>query len=156
MKGLKKRISELPTMAQLLTMLTFASHQFLYGLTFSLFIIGFAQFKLQSEEAQATFWQALSTAQSIQSRTLMQGALAGFIWLYLEQGQPAYAAELTALIEWDDAQLWLAGLFPRLESTLGAADLEMAIERGKSLDLDTIVQTILSKQQKVFTKRDPD
>ncbi|MEM7028917.1 MAG: tetratricopeptide repeat protein [Chloroflexota bacterium] len=117
----------------------------LYGLTFSLLIIGFSQLKLHYDQVKSTLWQALSTAHSIQSHTLMESALAGFAWLYLRQGQPTQATELISLIEWDDALLWLDGLEPQLTKILGVAAFQDSLKRGKAIDIDIVAKNVLNE-----------
>lgn len=116
-----------------------------YGLVFSLLILGFAYLKLKKVEARETLWQALSISQSIQSSNLIQAAVAGFAWLYQQRGEPTHAAELTSLVTWNDAELWLDGLHPLLEESLGVAQMQAALERGKTLDLDQVTQELLDE-----------
>ncbi len=116
-----------------------------YGQVFSLLILGFASLKLQKVEARETLWQALSISQSLHSSHLMQAAIAGFAWLYQQSDDPIHAAELTSLVKWNDAQLWLDGLHSLLEQSLGIVKLQTAIEHGNTLNLDQVTQALLDE-----------
>ncbi|MEM7113992.1 MAG: tetratricopeptide repeat protein [Chloroflexota bacterium] len=116
-----------------------------YGQVFSLLILGFSYLKLQDAKAQEIFWEGLSIAESIHSSDLMEATIAGFAWLHQQRGNTAYAAELTSLVQWNDAVLWLEGLQPLLAASLGEAGLLAAQERGKHLVLQEVATTLLKR-----------
>ncbi len=77
-------------------------------------------------------------------------SLLGFAGLYLQGAQPTRASELCGLAQHHPAsgsevQLRLDKVLPLLQAALSAADLEAALERGKALDLDTVVAELLEE-----------
>ncbi|MCP4284605.1 MAG: tetratricopeptide repeat protein, partial [Gammaproteobacteria bacterium] len=104
--------------------------------------------------ARDYFQQSLSIVHSIQEIPLMLMSLPGFAWLYLQGAQPARAGELCGLAQHHPAfnsevQMRLDELLPELAEALTPADLQAALERGKVLDLDTVVAELLDEFGKV-------
>ncbi|MCP4934223.1 MAG: tetratricopeptide repeat protein, partial [bacterium] len=118
------------------------------GIAVSLNNLGFVYLRIQSDLTRATFHEALTIAHSIQTIPLLLMSLLGFAWLYLQGTQPARAGELCGLAQHHPAfnsevQHWLDDLVPQLEEALSPAELKVALERGKVLDLDTVVAELL-------------
>ncbi|MCP4995003.1 MAG: tetratricopeptide repeat protein, partial [Gammaproteobacteria bacterium] len=119
-----------------------------WGIVNSLNTLGFVYLRIQRGLTQATFHEALTIAYSIQAIPLLLMALAGSIWLYLQGDNPIRAGELCGLIQHhpaydSDVQKRLNELRPLLQDALSATDLEAALARGKTLDLDTVVAELL-------------
>ncbi len=77
-------------------------------------------------------------------------SLPGFAWLYLQGAHPARAGELCGLAQHHPAsdsevQVRLDELMPQLEEALPPAELQAALERGKALDLDTVITELLEE-----------
>ncbi|MCP4287346.1 MAG: tetratricopeptide repeat protein [Gammaproteobacteria bacterium] len=122
-----------------------------HGIALSLNNLGLVAYR-RGDYGQAGdyYQQSLSTAHSIPAIPLMLMSLPGFAWLYLQGAQPARAGELFGLTQHHPAtdsevQNWLDEVLPLLQDALSAADLEAALARGKSLDLDTVVQELLAE-----------
>ncbi|MCP4995261.1 MAG: tetratricopeptide repeat protein [Gammaproteobacteria bacterium] len=99
-------------------------------------------------QAQNYYQQSLSIAYSIPAIPHLLLSLSGFAWLYLQGAEPARAGELCGLAQHhpatdSDVQIRLDELLPQLAEALSPADLQAALERGKSLDLDTVVAELL-------------
>ncbi|MEM7344051.1 MAG: tetratricopeptide repeat protein [Chloroflexota bacterium] len=130
-----------------------------WGITFNLNFMGQAAIR-QGNYAQALteFREALAIAQSIQSKPLILTIVVGFAWLYLQRDQPTKAAELTGLTLYHptyntDVKILLDEFLPVLESALPADTLQPALERGKTLDLEGVVQQLLNEFSNDVFKR---
>ncbi len=120
------------------------------GIAVSLNNLGFVYLRIQNDLTRATFHEALTIAHSIQTIPLLLLSLPGFAWLYLQAGEPTRAGELCGLAQHHPAfssevQHWLDELMPQLEEALSPAELQVALERGKALDLDTEVAELLEE-----------
>ncbi|MCP4997124.1 MAG: tetratricopeptide repeat protein [Gammaproteobacteria bacterium] len=121
-----------------------------WGIGISLNNLGFVQLHLRSEQARSSLHKALVIAQNLQATPLILEAVMGFAWLYMHENQPSRAEELAGLashhpIFGGNMHLRLDGLLPQLEEALSASELEAALERGKTLDLDTVVAELLAE-----------
>ncbi len=100
--------------------------------------------------ARDYYQQSLTIAHSISAIPLMLMSLLGFADLYLQEDNPILAGELCGLAQHhpasdSDVQVRLDEVLPQLQAALSAADLEAALERGKALDLDTMVTELLEE-----------
>ncbi len=105
---------------------------------------------LRSEQARPSLHRALIIARDIQANPLSLRAVVGFAWHYQQQGQPVRAGELAGVAQQHPAHdgnvhKWLDEVLPLLQDALSPSDLEAALARGKTLDLDRVVQEILEE-----------
>ncbi|MCP4996126.1 MAG: tetratricopeptide repeat protein, partial [Gammaproteobacteria bacterium] len=122
----------------------------LQGIAVSLNYLGFVYLRIEDELTQATFYEALTVAHSIQATPLLLISLLGFARLYLQQQDPIRAGKWVGLAQHHPArnhnvQGRLGEVLPLLEAALPAADLEAALARGKALDLETVVAELLAE-----------
>ena len=108
--------------------------------------LGFTYLHLGDARAIETFCTVLISAHGVHD--VLLETIVGFAWLRYQQDQIASAAELVGLVRHhpaynQDLQHRLDGLLPRLEATLNLDKLSTAMERGKNLDLDRVVQDLL-------------
>ena len=108
--------------------------------------LGFTYLHLGDARAIETFCTVLISAHGVHD--VLLETIVGFAWLRYQQDQIASAAELVGLVRHhpaynQDLQHRLDGLLPRLEATLNLDKLSAAMERGKNLDLDRVVQDLL-------------
>ena len=120
------------------------------GIASSLSNLGFVFLNLHNGQAKISFRDALTIAHPIQIAPAILEILVGFTWLYLRQDQPSRAGELVGLIRHhlaynNEIQMRLDELLPHLENLLAPAELQMAVERGKTLDLDMVAQELLEE-----------
>jgi len=97
------------------------------------------------EPAQGYLRRALTYAMATGSRMNQLFVLAGFARLKALAGEPVRAAEWVGLIQSHpscetDAEQRSGALLAELRQTLPAAELEAALGRGKSLDLQTVLE----------------
>ncbi len=114
--------------------------------------IGLGRVAFKQEQAEALHWfsQALSTAHSIGATPQMLLAIVGFVGWLTQHGQAERAATLVGLVQQHPAQnievrKALDEVMPSLKAALSPDDLAAALERGKSLDLDTVVAELLAE-----------
>ncbi len=125
-----------------------------YGLADSITHLGFLYLQYRDVQAGISFRDALAISHAIQSTMVILEAVVGFAWLYLQGGNLSRAAELAGLVQHHLAsdisvQMRLDAFLPLLKEALPAAELQAAMERGKALDLDTVVETLLNEFSKV-------
>ncbi len=111
--------------------------------------LGFLYLKTQDNRAWGTFQSALSLSWSSEIIPLVLESLIGLAFLYLQQNQLIESAELVGLVQHhpnliDDVRFWIDELLPELEQVLDPTNLQVALERGKGLDLKAVVQDLLS------------
>ncbi len=94
--------------------------------------------------------QALAIARNLQAAPLLLEAIVGFAWLYMNESRPTRAGELIGLTQHhpahtNDIQIRLDELLPELAEAMAPTELQAALARGKSLDLDTVVVELLAE-----------
>ncbi|MGB0387921.1 MAG: tetratricopeptide repeat protein, partial [Ardenticatenaceae bacterium] len=119
-------------------------------IVYNLTALAFLDIKLNNGQAKASLCKLLSVARSSQAIPTMLEALVGFIWLFLQQHNPVRAGELAGLTQHhpahnSDVQQKLNEVLPLLSESLDGMELQAALERGKTFDLDTVVQALLSE-----------
>ncbi len=119
------------------------------SIAISLNRLGFVYLILRDKQSLAIFRESLAITQSIQSIPLILEALIGFAWIYLQQECSSYAAELAGLAQHHpahnvDVHIRLNELMPELKQALDPADLQAALDQGKALDLETVINEILT------------
>ncbi len=77
-------------------------------------------------------------------------SLPSFARLYLQGAEATRAGELCGLTQYHPAcdchvKVWLDEVLPLVQDALSPAELEKAMERGKTLDLDTMVAELLEE-----------
>ncbi|MCP4284416.1 MAG: tetratricopeptide repeat protein, partial [Gammaproteobacteria bacterium] len=120
-----------------------------HGIANSLVNLSFVHLRLNPEQAGPSFRKALLIAQDIRAIPLILEAIVGLAWL-THAAQPTRAGELAGLAQHHpahsgDVQYWLDKLRPQLEAALPPAELQAALARGKSLDLDSVVAELLEE-----------
>ena len=120
------------------------------GIAIALARIGFVLLKLRPKQAMQSFQESLEIAESIQAIPAVLENLPGFAWIYLQKGDALRSAELARLVQHHrvtnaEIRRRLQDLLPGLKATLEADELQAALERGKELDLDTVVQELLKE-----------
>ncbi|NJL57571.1 tetratricopeptide repeat protein [bacterium] len=103
-----------------------------------------------NERALHWFSQALKAAHAIGATPEKVWAVVGFAGHLTQQGQAERAAQFAGLAQQHPAQnseirRALDNVTPQLEAALSPDDLAAALERGKSLDLDTVVTELLGE-----------
>ncbi len=121
-----------------------------YGLASSLINLSFVHFHLHPEQAHSSLHKALAIAQDLRATHLILEVVVGFAWLYMHEALPTRAGELAGLAQHHPAhnseiQQCLDELLPQLEASLPPAELQAALARGKTLDLDTVVAELLEE-----------
>ncbi len=121
-----------------------------WGIANALINLSFVHLHLRSEQAQPSLHRSLAIAQDIQAVPLILEAVMGFARFYLQGIQAAHAAELCGLVQHhptfdSEVQIRLDELLPQLKERLPSAELQAALERGKTLDLDTVVAELLEE-----------
>ena len=121
-----------------------------YGIANSL--IGLASAAIKQGEAQAAslYGQALRMAYSIQAIPQTLWATLGLASVILQSGQAKRATHHVGFAQShpakdNDVRQALAEIMPLLEAALSPEELQAALERGKLLDLDTVVQELLAE-----------
>jgi hypothetical protein len=106
----------------------------------------------QSDYRQALdyYRQSLTIAHSTQALALLLISLLGFAWHYLQGNEPTRAGELCGLAQHhpafnSDVEEHTDEVLPLLQAALPPAELLVALERGKILDLDTVVTELLDE-----------
>lgn len=112
--------------------------------------LGTIALKQSDEQAVRLFGQALRIAYSIQATPTILWSIVGFVGTLVQAGEAQRAAHYAGLVQSHPAQHSqvrnaLNDIMPSLESALRLDDLQAALERGKSLDLDTVVQELLDE-----------
>ncbi|MEO1644812.1 MAG: tetratricopeptide repeat protein, partial [Chloroflexota bacterium] len=107
-------------------------------------------FKQSDEQAPSWYVQALHTAYSIQAIPQTLSAILGLSGVLLQRGQAKRATQLIGLVQYHPAQNHstrdeVNELMPLLEATISPDSLQAALERGKELNLDTVVQELLDE-----------
>ena len=120
------------------------------GIANTLGNLGNVYLKIEHDQAQTTLHEALSIAHSIQSTPIILELLVSFAWLHLQADKLLHAAELIGLVQnhpssHSGAWAFVKAIQPELETALSPNALAAAMERGKSLGLDTVVQEILDE-----------
>ena len=113
--------------------------------------LGFTCLQIGDDQAIPSFHTALTTAWSMWITPIILDGLIGFAWLYLQDNNPTQAAHLAGLVQHHpgfttDVQLRLDILMPELEQALNPIDVQAALERGKELDLETVVNEVLTRE----------
>jgi tetratricopeptide (TPR) repeat protein len=106
----------------------------------------------QGEVARATdlFQQSLVIAYDIQAIRTILASIVGLAKHFFIQGHLERAAHYAGLAQShpaksNDVRQALAELLPQLESALTPDEFQTALERGKSLDLNTVVEELLAE-----------
>ena len=120
-----------------------------HGIINSSLLLGFAYLNLDIEQAHHAFTKALMENRTLRFIPLMLQTLLGFAWIQLRQGDGHQAAELAGLVQSYPAhdievELYLSNCLTELEQALDPVDLQVALNRGKELDLETVVNDILT------------
>lgn len=110
----------------------------------------FLQVKMEDEKAEKTLIDVLLRSSTIRNMLFLLESLIAWAQLFSQRGDNIRSAELISLVDSHPAfdvftQRRIDHLMPMLEEELEAAALQSALERGKSLDLDTVVQEILDE-----------
>ncbi|HEX2619497.1 MAG TPA: tetratricopeptide repeat protein [Phototrophicaceae bacterium] len=121
-----------------------------WGIAANLLNLGFIYLKIQPELASSTLYQSLTISHTLRATPMTLELIAGFAWLHLHAGDQIRAAELTGLAAHhpahnDDIRIKLDELLPQLRTALSTDELAAALERGKALDLDTVVIDLLAE-----------
>lgn len=98
--------------------------------------------------AQNYLHEALEQAQSLNIEPCILECLFGMATLYLQQDRLIEAGQLVGLAihhpgSNKEIHLWLQVIVPKLEEHLSATELEKALEDGKSLDFEKVVNSLL-------------
>ncbi|MEM7801370.1 MAG: tetratricopeptide repeat protein, partial [Chloroflexota bacterium] len=122
---------------------------------YSLARLGFVYLHSHLDLAVEKFNQALLLAQSLELEPCILEILFGYALLKLHQDAPLEAAKLVGLAQNHpksnkEIQLWLRIINPILTQQLSPADMETAMERGKMLALDKVVQSLLEDTKQEY------
>ena len=128
-----------------------------FPMAYSLNNLGFVYLKLQDEKAQSTLLDALALAQQFHYLSVILESVVGCAELYLQRGQSTFAGELAGFVQHhpalhSEAQIRLDDLLSLLREILAPTELEAAIDRGQTLELDNVIETLLT----TFGDRAPD
>jgi tetratricopeptide (TPR) repeat protein len=112
-------------------------------------VMGIIMYK-QDKQASDLFHKSLVIAKELQDASMMTMNAIGFATHFMTQGQNIRAAQYCGLAQTrptreSDIHDYLAELMPKLEAVLSPEDLKTALEAGKKLDLDTVVQALLDE-----------
>ena len=104
----------------------------------------------QGQTGHKQFCQSLAIAQDIQATMYILLNIVGFAVYFIGQGHIERAAQFVGLVQPHPAQdsnirEYLEKIMPQLEAALPPDDLHTALEQGKQLDLDTVVQELLEE-----------
>ncbi|MEO1286631.1 MAG: tetratricopeptide repeat protein [Chloroflexota bacterium] len=120
-------------------------------LTFYNFM-GLGEIAFKQENAQAIPWhiKALSIAHTIGLTPETIAAIVGLARIFSKQGQADRAAKMVGLTQDHPAANAnvlevLTEVMPQLEIALSPEDLQTALEKGKELEFDTVVQELLDE-----------
>jgi len=96
------------------------------------------------------FQQSLAIAHKIQTIPLILANVVGFAEYFIEQGHIERAAQLVGLVQYhptqdSDVRQYLEEILPQLEVVLSPYDLQVALQQGKDLNLNTVVQDLLDE-----------
>jgi tetratricopeptide (TPR) repeat protein len=110
--------------------------------------LGWVAFMQGGRQARSWFGDGLRTAYSIQVTAETLWAIVGFAGVLLRAGQAHRAAQYAGLAQYhpalnSDVSQALSVVMPLLEAALSPEELQAALERGKDLDLDTVVRELL-------------
>ncbi len=100
------------------------------------------------------FYQSLTIAQEIKVTAYILMNIVGFAEYFIGQGHIERAGQLVGLVQNHPAQdgdvrQYLEEILPQLEAKLSPDDLQVTLEQGKDLDLDTVVQELLDEFDEV-------
>ncbi|HEX2619749.1 MAG TPA: tetratricopeptide repeat protein [Phototrophicaceae bacterium] len=125
------------------------------SITIALDNIGFTYLGLEDQvEAQRAFYEALTIAHELHYLSVVLEVLLGFAQIRLTAGDSDTAAAWLGLVVAHPGTLVntaihrVEPLKAKLEAEIGVEALTAAMERGKTLDLDTVVEEILAGQDK--------
>lgn len=112
--------------------------------------LGWVASKQGNSQAIHWFVQALRTAHRVQLIPEILWSIVGFVDYLLKDGQTERAVQYMGLVQHHPAQDSnvrdaLAGIIPRLETTVSSNIRQTMLEQGKALDLDTVVQKLLDE-----------
>lgn len=100
------------------------------------------------EEARACLWEALTSALQLATPHFMAKALAAALVYWLQTGRFEKAAEWCGLLSHSldqlDPSLFDPAVFDQLKDKLGARSYSPAFERGRSLNLEVVLNEILT------------
>jgi len=104
----------------------------------------------QGQIGYKNFYQSLVIAQEIHATTQILLNIVSFAAYFITQGQTERATQLVGFAQLhpsqnDDVRQYLDEILPKLETLLPPTDLAIALEQGKYLDLDTVVQELLDE-----------
>ena len=121
-----------------------------WGIANNLTNLGWIAFKQQDSQASVWLTEALYLAKQINSQSLILEIITGFIGLIVQNQQYKRAGMFIGLVQGHqsynmECKKNITELLPQIEDKLSLEDLETVIERGKSLDLDTLVQELLDE-----------
>ncbi|MCP4455783.1 MAG: tetratricopeptide repeat protein [Planctomycetes bacterium] len=121
-----------------------------WGIANALINLSFVHLHLRPEQARPSLHRALAIAQDLQAVPLILEAVVGFAGLYLQGTQAARAGELCGLVQHhptfdSEVQIRLDEVLPLLQAALPPTKFQAALERGKALDLDTVVAELLEE-----------
>ncbi|NDJ54978.1 MAG: tetratricopeptide repeat protein, partial [Chloroflexi bacterium] len=118
------------------------------GVCYGFVYFGGIAFKQKDKKAAHWYAQGLSIAHAMHATSEALWAVAGFVGVLAQDGQTERAAHYAGLAQHHPAQdnnvrKVLGEVLPLLEATLSPEDLQAALERGKELDLETVVQELM-------------
>lgn len=121
-----------------------------YGMIVCLRDLGFLQIERHINEASQTIYKTLYRAFAIHDIQLILETLIGWSQIFLKEDNYIRSAELLSLVQNYPRvdffiQQRIDRLMPLITDELEPKLLQSALERGKSLDLDTMVQEILDE-----------
>lgn len=107
-------------------------------------------FQEQGQTGHKQFCQSLTIAQDIQATSYVLLNIVGFAVYFIRQGHIERVAQFVGLVQShptqnSDVLQHLEGIMPQLEAVLSPDELATALDRGKALDLDTVVQELLDE-----------
>jgi serine/threonine protein kinase/tetratricopeptide (TPR) repeat protein len=121
-----------------------------YGEAVSLDALGFAYLGLKNyAEALASFRESIKLAWSMNLLLWVMYGLPGIAAICARTDQPQRAAELFALARqhpatWHYSKTWIIPYLNELQQQLSSENFTAAMERGKALDIQQVVQEILT------------
>lgn len=121
-----------------------------YGQVYCLKSLGDVAMKQNDPQISSFYSEALGTAQNANLRSLVPLPLIGLAHVLLRRGKSQRSAKLGGLISQNlmqdsDLHEIFNDLIRELEAALPPDELAAALEHGKELDLDTVVQELLAE-----------
>jgi len=114
--------------------------------------LGWVAFKQEDRQAASWFTQALRTTHKVQRTPETLWAVVGFSGVLIQAGKAECAAHYAGLAQHQhhpdqnhEVHTALPEIISLLEAALSPEELQVALERGKSLDLDTVVAELLAE-----------